>query len=245
MHRSASTSGHRRERPLGRAPSVRGVLIACTLSFATGLACASWSPDIRLDQPRQSVQVREAALNGWSACLREAAYASEIDPALLQAIVIVESGEHPYAFGWNDRQGVRRFYKAPTYTAAVAKLDALLQQQARFDIGLAQINSRNLEALGPRTGISPLHALDACMNLRLAAIILREQIRAHGPTWRAVAGYNGALTYVPKVHRIYCSRFAEGSSCRRLLSLSELLCEPIPIGETERYYPLFRRSHHS
>jgi len=244
MRTRASISGHRRDRPLS-VPPVRGVLIACILSFATGLACASWSPEIRVDQPRMSVHVREAALNGWSACLREAAYASEVDPALLHAIVMVESGEHPYAFGWNDRQGVRRFYKAPTYPAAVAKLDALLQEQARFDIGLAQINSRNLAALGPRTGISPLHALDACMNLRLAAIILREQIRTHGPTWRAVAGYNGALTYVPKVHRVYCSRFEEGSSCRRLLSLSELLCEPIPVGETERYFPLFRRSHHS
>jgi len=222
---------------------VRGILFASVLSFATGWACASWSPEFRIDQPRTGTQVREAALNGWSACLREAAYASEVDPVLLQAIVMVESGEHPYAFGWNDRQGVRRVYKAPTYTAAVAKLDALLQEQARFDIGLAQINSRNLAALGPRTGISALHALDACMNLRLAAIILREQIRVHGPTWRAVAGYNGALTYVPRVHRIYCSRFGTGSSCRKSLSLSELLCEPIPVGETERYYPLFGASH--
>jgi soluble lytic murein transglycosylase-like protein len=242
MRQSALRAAHRRD-PFLPWPTLRGVLIVCLLSFATGWACASWSPDIRIDQPHTAVQVREAALNGWSACLREAAYASEVDPVLLQAIVAVESGEHPYAFGWNDRQGVRRLYKAPTYTAAVAKLDALLQEQTRFDIGLAQINSRNLEALGPRTGISPLLALDACMNLRLAAIILREQIRMHGPTWRAVAGYNGALTYVPKVHRNYCSRFGAGSSCRKPLPLSELLCEPIPVGETERYYPLFWGSH--
>ena len=241
MGQFAVRPAHRRRASLPW-PTVRGVLVVSFLSFATGWACASWSPDIRIDQPLMPVQVREAALNGWLACLREAAYASEVDPALLQAIVMVESGEHPYAFGWNDRQGVRRVYKAPTYTAAVAKLDALLQEHIRFDIGLAQINSRNLEALGPRTGLSPLHALDACMNLRLAGIILREQIRAHGPTWRAVAGYNGALTYVPKVHRIYCSRFGAGASCRKPLSLSELLCEPMPLGETERYYPLFGAS---
>jgi len=219
---------------------MRWIAVACLLSFATGMAWARLSPEISIHQPPQTVHLREASLNTWSVCLREAAHHSGVDPALLQAIVTVESGEHPYAFGWNDRTGARKSYKAPSYPEAVARLDALEQQQIRFDVGLAQVNSRNLKILHQRTGIAPIQALDPCTNLRLAGIILREQINAHGPTWRAVAGYNGALTYVPKVHRVFCSQVPDAASCHLSLPLSALLCEPLPIAQTERYYRVFR-----
>jgi hypothetical protein len=204
------------------------------------MACASWSPDIHLQRVPLSLHLGEVSVNTWSQCLREAAFVSGVDPALLQAIVTVESGDHPYAFGWFDRQGTRRSYKATTYSAAVAQLDALERQQIRFDVGLAQVNSRNLIVLERRTGIASIRALDPCTNLHFAGIILREQIGRYGPTWRAVAGYNGALSYVPKVRRVYCAHMPDGSGCHRALPLSELLCEPIPVAQTERYYKVFR-----
>lgn len=230
-------------RPRARRRSVQGmrwIVIACLLSFATGIAWARLSPEISIHRPLHTVHVRDASLSTWSVCLREAAYYSGVDPALLQAIVIVESGEHPYAFGWNDRTGARRTYKAPSYSEAVARLDALEQQQVRFDVGLAQVNSRNLKILEQRTGIAPVQALDPCTNLRLAGIVLREQIRIHGPTWRAVAGYNGALAYVPKVRRVFCSRVPDAPGCELPHPLSVLLCEPLPIAQTERYYRVFK-----
>lgn len=163
---------------------------------------------------------------------------SGVDPALLQAIITVESGNHPYVFGWFDAQGVRHIYKATSYGAAVSRLDAFERQHIRYDVGLAQVNSRNLHALEQRLGIAPVRALDPCTNLRLAGLILREQIAIHGRTWRAVAGYNGALAYVPRVQRVYCAGVTDTSSCRPSRRLSELLCEPLPIAQTERYYRL-------
>jgi len=222
------------------ASRIRTVVFVCLLLVATGMAYASWSPDIHVQRVPLSLHLGEVAVNTWSQCLREAAFVSGVDPALLQAIVTVESGDHPYAFGWFDDRGTRRSYKAVTYTAAVAQLDALERQQIRFDVGLAQVNSRNLMVLERRTGMASVRALDPCTNLHFAGIILREQIRRHGPTWRAVAGYNGALSYVPKVRKVYCTRMPDASDCRRTLPLSELLCEPIPVSQTERYYKVFR-----
>src|SRR5690349_7796981 len=219
---------------------IRTVVFVCLLIVATGMACASWSPDIHVQRVPLSLHRGEVAVNTWSQCLREAAFVSGVDPALLQAIVTAESGDHHYAFGWFDAQGTRRSYKAATYTAAVAQLDVLERQQIRFDVGLAQVNSRNLLVLERRTGIAPVRALDPCTNLHFAGIILREQIGRHGPTWRAVAGYNGALSYVPKVRRVYCAHMPDSSGCHRALPLAELLCEPIPVSQTERYYNVFR-----
>ncbi len=222
------------------ASHIRAGVFVCLLLFATGMACASWSPDIHVQRVPLSLHLGEVSVNTWSQCLRDAAFASGVDPALLQAIVTVESGDHPYAFGWFDAQGTRRSYKAATYTAAVAQLDALERQHIRFDVGLAQVNSRNLIALERRTGIAPVRALDPCTNLHFAGIILREQIGRHGATWRAVAGYNGALSYVPKVRKVYCAHMPDASGCHRALPLLELLCEPIPVSQTERYYKVFR-----
>ncbi|MEP6888840.1 MAG: transglycosylase SLT domain-containing protein [Nitrospirales bacterium] len=218
---------------------IRAVVLVCLLVFATGMAYGSWNPDIRLQRVPLSLHFGEVSVNTWSQCLREAAFASGVDPALLHAIVTVESGDHPYAFGWFDRQGTRRSYKAANYTAAVAQLDALERQQIRFDVGLAQVNSRNLVVLERRTGIAPVRALDPCTNLYFAGVILREQMGRHGATWRAVAGYNGALSYVPKVRRVYCAHVPDASDCHRALPLSELLCEPIPVSQTERYFRVF------
>lgn len=219
---------------------IRAVVFVCLLMLATGMACASWSPDIRVQGVPLSLHLGDVSVNTWSQCLREAAFVSGVDPALLQAIVAVESGNHPYAFGWFDRQGMRRSYKAANYAAALAQLDALERQQIRFDVGLAQVNSRNLVILERRTGIALVRALDPCTNLHFAGVILREQMRRHGATWRAVAGYNGALSYVPKVRRVYCDHVPDASDCHRAFPLSELLCEPIPVSQTERYVRVFR-----
>jgi len=232
----------RRRRQTHRADGspLRMSLFFGLLVLATGVACASWTPDIHLKAMPLSLHLGEVSVNTWSVCLKDAAHAGGVDPALLEAIVTVESGNHPYVFGWFDSRGVRRVYRATSYTAAVTQLEALERQHIRFDVGLAQINSRNLQSLERRMGIAPVRALDPCTNLRLAGMILREQIAMHGSTWRAVAGYNGALAYVPRVQRVYCAHVADTSSCRHSRPLSELLCDPIPVAQTERYYRVFR-----
>lgn len=205
------------------------------------MAWTHWMPQVHVHRPVDRHRFTDASFVPWSVCLHDAALMSGVDPALWQAIVTVESGEHPYAFGWFDRTGVRRFYKPTNYRDAVLHFDRLERQQIRFDIGLAQVNSRNLRILQQRTGIPPIRALDACTNLRLAAMILREQIRVHGPTWKAVAGYNGAVTYAPKVYRAYCARVPDDATCRTAHPLAQLLCEPIPVSRTAQYYRVFAR----
>jgi len=232
-------TGRRKSR--GGVTALRLVAFAGLLTFSAGLTYTLWSPELALPHVAVSTNLAETAVRDWSGCLREAAGEAGVDPVLLRAIVLVESGEHPYAFGWFDAQGLRRTIRPTTYAAAVAQFSALERQHVRFDVGLAQVNSRNLAILEARTGIPPVRALDACTNLRLAGIILGEQIRLHGNTWRAVAGYNGSLAYVPKVHRWYCTELPEARSCGRTMRLSELLCEPLPIGQTERYYRVFAR----
>jgi hypothetical protein len=71
-----------------------------------------------------------------------------------------------------------------------------------------------------------LQGLDPCTNLHFAAMILREQILVHGATWRAVAGYNGADAYAPRVFRRYCLA-ADDEQCRDPHTLRDLLCLPL------------------
>ena len=219
---------------------LRWIVLTALLVIATGVAWGCWHPEIQVSPSPFRAHHSEVSLNTWSGCVREAAYASGVDPALIAAIVTVESGQHPYAFGWYDKKGVRRFYRASNYADALSRFDELEQQHVRFDVGLAQVNSRNLKVLYDRVGVAPIRALDACTNLRLAGLILREQITVHGPTWRAVAGYNGALAYVPKVHRVYCAQVPDAAGCDKTLPLKNLLCEPIPVAQTERYYRVFK-----
>lgn len=207
----------------------------CLLAFSVGFAWAHVAPQIRVYQaPVETsfyLQLPDAGAipsHAWSPCLQQAARASGVDPALFHAIVKVESGQHPFAFGWYDPAGFRRSYRAPSYTKAVEHLEALEERQIRFDVGLAQVNSRNLKILSLRTGIAPVQALDPCVNLHLAGIILQEQIRIHGPTWKAVAGYNGAPNYAPRVHRVYCSQVPHGAGCHAPPPLPHLLCDPLP-----------------
>ena len=202
----------------------------------TGLMAVSPQAGVQTD----SATLRRPATAGkepWAICLQQAAQTSGVHPALFEAIVKVESGRHPYAFGWYDGSRKWRSYKARTYADAVAHLRTLERQRIRFDIGLAQVSSRNLKALSQRTGFSLVHALNPCANLHLASVILDEQIKLHGRTWKAVAGYNGARAYAQKVYRVYCPRVSETLHCRHHVPLSHLLSYPLPVMPMEMAPP--------
>jgi soluble lytic murein transglycosylase-like protein len=207
---------------------------ACVLSVITGPAWNMWEHKMDIEavsttQPSQSGRFGVVRTHAWDFCLQKSARRTGVHPALLHAIVKVESGRHPYAFGWYDSTGIWKSYRAPSYTEAVAHFRALEQQQIRFDVGLAQVNSRNLKILQNRIGIAPIQALDPCSNLHLAGLILREQIKIHGSNWEAVAGYNGSLTYAPRVYRAYCAQVPTALHCRTQVPLSHLLSYPLPV----------------
>ena len=87
--------------------------------------------------------------------------APQVAPVTLAAIVQQESGGNPLAL--HDNTSGKSY--APTTVAEAARLAReLIAQGHSVDIGLAQINSRNL----PRLGLGVDQVLDPCANLHAA-----------------------------------------------------------------------------
>ena len=111
------------------------------------------------------------ALSGSaSACWDEAANAYGVSPWLLYGIAKVESSLDPHALN------LRHLHRTGSY-----------------DIGLMQINSRNLPSLAV-AGIAPEQLWDACTSIHVGARILREKLDRHGANWEGVGAYNAACT---------------------------------------------------
>jgi type IV secretion system protein VirB1 len=102
-----------------------------------------------------------------------------VAPATLVAIAGVESGLDPYAIGVNGPPARRP--RPATADEAAAQARALIARGRDVDLGLAQINARNL----PRLGLSLEAAFDPCRNLAAAATVLKEGYARgrdrHGP----------------------------------------------------------------
>ncbi len=105
-----------------------------------------------------------------AACWDAAAKVYGVDPWLLYGIAKVESSLDPYAMNLSH-----------------------LQRTGSYDIGLMQINSRNLPSLAV-VGIAPEHLWDSCTSIYVGARILREKIDRHGEIWEAVGAYNASCT---------------------------------------------------
>ncbi len=147
----------------------------------------------------------------WTQCLDTAAKRIQINPVLLHAIVHTESREHPWAFGWTDREGIHHSWYATSLPQARAMFAHLSRIQAHlppahahFDVGLTQLNSRNITRLARQFDIRPVEVLDPCVNLTFSTQILEEQLDRHGYTWQAIAGYNGSTSYIPLVWTNLC-----------------------------------------
>jgi type IV secretion system protein VirB1 len=115
-----------------------------------------------------------------------------VTPSVLQAIIGTESGFDPLALHVNGNVRLR----SPPKTAAQAAhwSDWLIRQGYSVDMGLMQINSRNLSVLN----LTPAGAFDPCRNIRAGAAILRANYhqaeRTFGPGTKAllqaISAYN-------------------------------------------------------
>ena len=124
--------------------------------------------------------------------------APTIAPATLLSVVQVESRFEPLAIGVN---GAPRITVAPTSVDdAVSKASALIAAGRSVDLGLAQINSRNLAWLG----LTVEDAFDPCRNLAAAARVLRGGYDANQAS---VLGEQQAL-------RVALSRYNTGDAAR-------------------------------
>ncbi len=99
--------------------------------------------------------------------------APSVAPVTMAAIVQQESSGNPLALHDNTTGST---YQPQSAQAAAALLRGLIGQGHSVDIGLAQVNSRNLPVLG----LDPTAALDPCENLRAAQKILLEAWQRSG-----------------------------------------------------------------
>ncbi|MBS0984276.1 lytic transglycosylase domain-containing protein [Gluconobacter cerinus] len=108
-------------------------------------------------------------------------------PETLQAVASVESGFNTLAINDNT---TRERYAPASEADAVATANRLLAAGHSVDLGLMQINSKNL----PSLGLSVPDAFNACQSIRAGARVLRD-------------GYQSAL-------RVAFSRYNTGSDTK-------------------------------
>lgn len=94
------------------------------------------------------------------------ACALNVSPITLEAIVRVESGGNPIAL--NVNRFVGRQPRATSASEAARLARSYIEQGYSVDLGLAQINSRNL----PRLGLTVEQVLDPCTNIAAGGRIL-------------------------------------------------------------------------
>lgn len=118
--------------------------------------------------------------------------APHVAPSTMNAIVQVESGGNPLAMNINGEQRLARQPKDKQEASRWAAW--LISHGYSVDLGLAQVNSRNLQ----RLGVTAAQMFEPCDNLKSGAKILTENYAAAarqlGPerqaTAAAISAYN-------------------------------------------------------
>lgn len=110
--------------------------------------------------------------------------APDIAPVTIAAIVQQESGGNPFLLHDNT---TKKSWQPINATASARLAYELIKSGHSVDIGLAQINNRNLSALGLKVE----DVLDPCTNLRAAQSILKTAWEQSGHDLRkTLAAYN-------------------------------------------------------
>lgn len=127
--------------------------------------------------------------------------AGNVHPETMALVVQLESGGNPLAI--YDNTG-RRSYRPADVDAAMAILTLLEAQGHDFDVGLGQINRRNL----PRLQLTARQVLDPCTNLRASSLILSANYAA-----ARRAGFNDGKAALDAALRAYnTGRFDRGDA---------------------------------
>jgi type IV secretion system protein VirB1 len=96
------------------------------------------------------------------------ACAPEVAPATLLSVTQAESGRDPFVVAVNTTP--RQVFHPASAAAATTIAGALIRAGRNVDLGLGQINSRNLARLGLRLA----DAFDPCRNLAASAQVLQD-----------------------------------------------------------------------
>ena len=125
--------------------------------------------------------------------------APAVDPVTMAAVVKQESGGRPWVIHNNNTRKSTTF---ESKAAAVAAAVAAVGRGESVDMGLVQINSKNLPALG----LSVAQVFDPCTNVAAGASILTAGFERTGSLGSALSIYNTGrsdskvgVTYTQKV----------------------------------------------
>lgn len=91
----------------------------------------------------------------------------EVHPNTVQRVIGIESGGNPLAINVN---GTKQPQKPTTKTSAIALAKDYIQRGYSVDLGLMQVNSRNLL----RYGVTLEQMFDPCINIKTGNRILYE-----------------------------------------------------------------------
>jgi type IV secretion system protein VirB1 len=133
--------------------------------------------------------------------------AAGVSPRTMAAIVSVESGGWPLTIHDNTAD---RSYTFRDRHNAVSTANALLAAGHNVDLGLAQINSSNLAALG----LNAAQVLDSCTNLHAGATILE---RAYASAAQQFGAGQAALRFALSAYNSG-SMFAAPQYVRRVVA---------------------------
>jgi type IV secretion system protein VirB1 len=109
--------------------------------------------------------------------------APAVDPVTMAAVVKQESGGQPWGINNNTTRKSATF---ESKAAAVAAAAAAISRGESVDMGLVQINSKNLPALG----LSVEQVFDPCTNIAAGANILAAGYERTGSLGGALSIYN-------------------------------------------------------
>jgi type IV secretion system protein VirB1 len=99
-----------------------------------------------------------------------------VEPTTLRAIIRVESGGRPYAIYVNG--AASQPMPSPSASEATATAESWIARGYSVDLGLMQVNNRNLQELG----YSVAQMFDPCTNVRAGATILTADYLSALPT---------------------------------------------------------------
>ncbi len=108
-------------------------------------------------------------------CIPAASTYHVVNPAVLKAILMVESGLN----AWEVRKN----------------------SNGTLDVGMAGINSIHFKEIA-KYGIAPEQLLDACVATYVAAWHLKKGIRQYGNTWFGIAAYHSVTPYLNNRYQI-------------------------------------------
>lgn len=175
----------------------------------TVASAAALASNAAVAQTRATEPAVRADVDARVALLRSCAPA--VDPTTLLAVIAVESGGDPLAV--NINRGARVHPR--TVEDAVATAEAAIEAGYSVDLGLMQVNSRNLDALGATVAAM----FDPCANVHAGAVVLTDAyaaaVRAYGegqPALRAALSAYNTGDFARGFSNGYVARYYRGTA---------------------------------